>query len=373
MNEKKISLKAFFTDNLKELLCDCDVLYLDKSDFGGNEDAKLKHNIYGLARVHEGAKKVVIQLSNLGYYMVDHKDGVSVFYNFKNKEIFDRIFFKDGFFRFRSLYYSIDNPPSGVLPTRLLVVFSSVADFPYNASIIRRCFFKNFANVSKYIPCDTIVVRVSDIGPVVGSFYLNNNYNSEVESDVRSLLSELHKFTGICKKNTVLYGVSKGGTGALYHGLKAGFGFVAVDPIVSDEHHENKYADSHFTEGTFPNSKQSKFNELLTSSIDLNSNFRYIITSRSSPIFSYIKEANFQNFVKVIDVCRDDIKDHPDVGPNTVNILLMILNAFFYKVNLHNGEFSHSRDRLLENDHLALDDPSSLVCRTNCSASKDFK
>lgn len=352
MNEKKLSLKAFLSDNSEDLLCDCDVLYLDKSDFGVNDDARLKHNIYGLARVHEGAKKVVTQLSNRGYYMVDHKDGVSIFFNFRNKEIFDRIFFKEGFSRFGSLYYSIDNPPSGVLPTRLLVVFSSVADFPYNASILRRCFFKNFANVYKYIPYDTIVVRVSDIGAIVGSFYLNNNFNSAVEHDIQSLLSELYILTGVCKSNTVLYGVSKGGTGALYHGLKTGFNFVAVDPIVSDEYHEDKYGDSHFTKGTFPISKQSKFNALLSNSLDLNSNSGYIITSRSSPIFSYIKNADFHKYAKIIDVFHDDIKDHPDVGPNTVNILLMIINAFFYKLNLCDGEFSHSSNRNSANNHL---------------------
>ncbi len=347
---KNLPLEAFFNGNLKELLYGCDVLYLDKSRFGESEVAKLKHNIYGLARVHEGAKLVVTHLSNLGYYMVDHKDGVSVFYNFNNKDKFDRIFSNEGFSRFGNLYYSIDKPPSNISPTRLLVVFSSVADFPYNASIVRRCFFKNFTNVSKYIPYDTIVVRISDIGPVVGSFYLDNNYNSEVESDLQSFLSELYRLTGVCKSNTILYGVSKGGTGALYHGLKAGLSFVAVDPIVSDEHHEKKYGDSHFTLGTFPRSKQSKFNELLNNGLDFNPEFGYIITSRCSPIFPYIVNANFQNNVRVLDVFHDEIKDHPDVGPSTVNILLMIINGFFYKVNLDNGEFSHSGVRLSASD-----------------------
>lgn len=333
MLEKKFLLADLLDASISVLIDGCDILLIDKSDFGKNDNEKLNHNIYGLARTNAKVKSLVTQLSNFGIFLVAHKDGVSTFYRYKNKELFDSIFLKNGKYRrYGEFYYSLDLPSSSIKPSKLLVVFSSVADLPYNADIERRCFFKNFSTISKYIPYDTIVVRISDIGGVVGNFYLNSNYSNEVESGIQDLLNNLEEITGIKKENTILYGVSKGGTGALYHGLGGGYNFVAVDPIVSDEHHEEKYNDSHFTKGTFPCSKQEKFNKIVLGCEKSNG---YIISSRYSPIFDSLCSINFKNDVALIDVQHKNIKDHPDVGPNTINLLMLLINSIFYKFEIN--------------------------------------
>lgn len=333
MLKKKFLLEDILESSLSVLLDGCDIVSVDKSSYGRSDDERMKHNIYGLARSEAKVKSLVEQFSNLGFYLVAHKNGISTFYRYGAKELFDALVLKsEKYKRYGEIYYSLDYPDFGVKPSRLLVVFSSVADFSYNADIERRCFFKNFTTISKYVPYDTIVVRVSDFGGVVGNFYLNSNYSNEIESDIQKLLYDLEGMTGVKKENTILYGGSKGGTGALYHGLKGGYYFVAVDPIVSDEHYEEKHNDRHFTKNTFPVTKKDKFDNLL---LECEKTKGYIISSHNSPIYKYLSSMNFPKDVSLIDVRHKNIKDHSDVGVNTINLLMLLINSIFYKFEVN--------------------------------------
>lgn len=254
-NEKLISLHQAIKQPLQGITKQHNVIKIDKSAFGKDANARLNHNLYGLARSYAEAKDVSIQLSKLGYFMVSHENGVSTFYNYSDKSLYDQILLPKLYTRFKSIYYSIEWPQAGIKPSRVLVIFSSVADLPYNADIERRLIFKNFKTIAKYIPYDTAIVRISDIGGIVGSFYLNNYFSMDLEDSIQTLLKDLGNLTGVGHEDIVLYGVSKGGTGALYHGLVGDYKFAAVDPIVSDDHHERKHNDSHFTIDAFPPQK----------------------------------------------------------------------------------------------------------------------
>lgn len=70
---------------------------------------------------------------------------------------------------------------------------------PYNASIERRCFNKNFPSVGKYIPYDTAILRISDVGGVVGSFYINNNFSNKIETDIIRLFENIEEMFKIKK------------------------------------------------------------------------------------------------------------------------------------------------------------------------------
>ncbi|NYT79830.1 XcbB/CpsF family capsular polysaccharide biosynthesis protein [Alcaligenaceae bacterium] len=330
------------SDNLiTKSLDECEIVHIDKSNFGQG-DAKKNHNLYGLARSDRNAKSLVTQLSNLGYYLTDHKDGISTFYNYKNKELYDSILIDQNTSRWKDIYYSIQYPENNIRPSRVIFVFSSVADFPYNQNINRRCFFKNFKNINRYIPYDTAIVRVCDVGGVVGSFYMNNNYDLFFEQKIQEFLRYAYGFLNVSKDNVVLYGGSKGGTGALLHGILGGYKFVAVDPIVSDDFHETAYNDSHFTKGTFPERKFDRFSRICNEG----SKRGYIITSSGSPVFEYIRKIADKNNINYIDVVHQDIKSHPDVGKNTINILMMLVNSMFYNVSLSvDGKINHSLEK----------------------------
>lgn len=302
-----------------------DILDVDKSRHGESEQIRVMHNLYGLARSNALAKRVVVNLSNHGFYMISHKNGVSRFCNAKNKKQMDLEM--PGLEFFDGLYYSVQAPEGGV--ARLLFVFSSVADFPYNASIKRRCFFGNFQGISKYVPYDVGVVRISDIGGVVGSFYMDNNYDLQREARIQNLIAYLLKKYAVSIDDAVFYGTSKGGTGALLHGVLSGVNFVAVDPIVSDEHHENSHNDSHFTQGTFPVRKKDRFSFLFKTARNARG---YVVTSSQSPCYPYIENSGLPFGVSLLNVWHRGIKDHPDVGPSTINLVVSLLNSIFYGV-----------------------------------------
>ncbi len=311
-------------------------LYIDKSSIGKNENEQKNYNLFAIARSNENVKNLVVNLANKGFYLVNHKDGISIFEKFINAEQFKHNLINKNIKIFNDLYYTLETPKIKTNKPRLLVVFSSVADFSLNASISRRNFFTNFESIGKYIPQNTYILRISDIGSVVGSFYMNNNFNNQVESNIQLLLEFILLENNISKTDVVLYGTSKGATAALYHGILGHYKAVCVDPIVSNKYHEIKYNDSHFTLDTFSESKQKKFKYLMKNSlIDSDINILY---SKNSPIYNdiieIIKNNDKDEKIKFIHSNHPSIKDHPDVGPNTINILTMIINNLYYQVGI---------------------------------------
>jgi len=310
-------------------------LYIDKSKLGSNEHERKNYNLFAIARNNSYVKKFVTNLANDGYFLVKHDNGISVFEKYISAKKFAHNFITNTTIKVHNdLFYTLDDPKITTINPRLLVVFSSVADFSLNASISRRNFFTNFKSIGKYIPSNTYILRISDIGGIVGSFYLNNNFNTKVERNIQDLILFIMKKHSIIKNDVVFYGASKGGTGALYHGIFGGYKSVAVDPIVSDKYHEENYNDPHFTNGTFPANKQEKFSSLIKSSkIPRNTN---IIYSKNSPLYSYINSIVRNNDIKqkinYINSTHPKIKDHPDVGPNTIHILTLIINTLFYEL-----------------------------------------
>ncbi len=321
----KIKTKDFFH---------ADRLAVDKSLIGKDENERLNHNLFAVARNNANVKSLVVDLVNQGYFLIQHKEGISIFEKYVSAEKFKRNLTNENLQTFKDLFYTLQEPRIKSSKPRLLVVFSSVADFSMNASVSRRNFFTNFKSVFKYVPSNTYVLRISDIGSVVGSFYLNNRFNSKVEEHVQELLSHILEEKNILKADVVLYGASKGATASLYHGIKGEYNAVCVDPIVSDEYHERKYNDPHFTIGTFPLTKQEKFSRLLKER-EINSNVN-IIYSENSPIYDYInaiiKDGDVSKKINYINVVHPKIKDHPDVGPNTIDVLTTLINNLYYNL-----------------------------------------
>lgn len=113
---------------------------------------------------------------------------------------------------------------------------------PYSASLYRY-FAKNFSTIDKYIGKNVSILRVADIGGITGSFYLNTNALPTNADKIKSLILEVIEQCQIKSDDVVLYGCSKGGTAAVYHGLTNNYKIVAVDPILNDEHYINNKND----------------------------------------------------------------------------------------------------------------------------------
>jgi len=309
-------------------------LRINRSEVGPNDASRLKHNILGLARSYPHVKELVSQLANNGFYLVSHADGISRFERLGDPSHFLQFFDNKDVQVREGLFYTLDKPSLTTENPRLLVVFSSIADFPLNASIFRRMFFRNFPSIGKYIPSNTHILRIADVGSVLGSFYLNNNHDPKFADKVQGLIRFIVKSTGVDKANVVLYGASKGATATLYHGILGGYSGIAVDPIVSDEYYLKKLNDAHFVEGNFPAYKQEVFSQLL-STCPITSPM-HVVTAPNSEQYEHI-DTLLRNYERpghlmLYEFRNPRITTHTEVGPNTINFVTAMLNNLFYGI-----------------------------------------
>lgn len=312
-------------------------IYIDKSKIGKNEKEKLLHNFLAVGRQNKEAKKLIARLSSNKFYLVQHSNGISLFKRFGKVALFKNSFSEHNINCWDNTFYTLDEPSARSNSTpRLLVVFSSIADFPFNASLSRRMFFKNYSSIAKYIPKNTYILRIADLGGVLGSFYLNSNADPNFENKVQNIIRKIQMEKGINDSHTVFYGTSKGGTGALYHGLKMSIKTLSVDPIVSDDFYINKHNDLHFVEDAFPEYKEAKFNELMSELNYKQLSFIKIITSPNSEQFEYIRDIIFSKNLSINKYIFNNpfIKTHPDVGKHTLSFTTTMLNNLLYNINI---------------------------------------
>ncbi|WP_041777572.1 XcbB/CpsF family capsular polysaccharide biosynthesis protein [Bibersteinia trehalosi] len=314
-----------------------DEIYIDKSTIGKDEKEKFNFNFLAVGRTNDEAKKLIASLSNNRYFLTAHSNGISLFKKFTNADDFLPNFNNKAVKTWNDTFYTLEEPiEKEQSNSRLLVIFSSIADFPFNASIDRRMFFKNFPKVAKYIPKNTYILRIADIGGVLGSFYLNSNADMQFEEKVGNLIHKIQLELSISDENTVLYGTSKGATGALYHGIKAGLKALVIDPIVSDIHYIERFNDLHFVRGVFPESKQVKFTRLFEENKDKDLTNIKLVTSPNSEQFSYISDLIL---IPKLNICsyifgNPNIKGHTDVGVHTLNFVTAMLNNMLYGIDI---------------------------------------
>ena len=190
-----------------------------------------KQDLMKIALSDQRIKLLLLKLTNLGYLLYYHTDGESRFIRH------DRVrhhwpAVKSGTISVsdEEIFYSLEEPASGRIEN-LVVVFSPVSSRPRLA----RYFRPSFATLQKYLAPHTAVLRVADVGGVKGAFYLDTTALPENSFNISRLIDNIAGRFAIHRGKVVIYGASKGGTGAVYHGLASGWQYVAVDPILSDE------------------------------------------------------------------------------------------------------------------------------------------
>lgn len=292
-----------------------------------------------LALRDPAAKQLLMHLTTLGF---------SVYYNTTDESRLirhDRIVHhwpavKEGTFSASDsgIVYQFEEPSSGQVDG-LVVVLSPINSKPR----LSRYFWPSFPKLQKFLAPNTAVLRIADVGGVKGAFYLDTTAVPDNSQRVNEFIAATAREHDVPQEKIVLYGASKGGTGAAYHGLAAGWKFVAVDPIVSDEWYEEHERDYHFTSGSvFPRPKQDVFSELVNEvscSRRTSDQRSVIVTSSRSPQFTYINRLLGPLFgeLAVFDSSNPAIKTHPDVARQTIYLQVMALNALLTGVPLPSG------------------------------------
>ncbi|WP_247826372.1 XcbB/CpsF family capsular polysaccharide biosynthesis protein [Arthrobacter antioxidans] len=295
-------------------------------------------------------KKSVNALAQRGYYVYHTTGGVS---KFVKDEHIPRMWnsVQDGTYSVsdEGVIHILEEPLAGVRPRKLIVVFSSIGDI-FNDGLFR-FFTRNYRSIQKFVPQDAAILRIADVGGVVGAFYLNTAYRTDNVRRISALIEKTRERLGLSKDDVITYGASKGATGALFHAVTNGYRSLSVEPILNDHYYENTFGDTHFTKGgNFPSTKEMVFEALMCNhkSTLMKRSERslpriVVIYSEQSPQSRYIDHllaGNLASDISVVNVTHPSIKDHPDVSPASLNLAATFLNMLCYNFAIPGGHFS---------------------------------
>lgn len=282
-------------------------------------------NLIKLARKGGYAYRLYKMLLKNDYILYFHTNGYSKLH--KRKYV-NELWKRKDLNRVGDIYYTLDAPKDrkdnpSVDDKKLLVIFPCMpAAEHYNANLIpERMFPKFFNGIERSLIKNVYTMRIMDLNLSHGSHFINSINNPTMEQDICDAIVEVKEKLGLQDKDIVLYGVSKGGTGALYYGAKLDLKCLAVDPIISLG--EYNQTDMHFLKDF----RKVDISDDINTYLSQGSHFeKYIIGSENVPFnYEYIGKIHGANVIKM-NKKDAHIKTHPDVSPNTIPEQLMLLN-----------------------------------------------
>lgn len=309
-------------------------------------DPRLKagSSLISIARRDPEVRAVVTDLAACGYFLYHSREGESRFVHRDRipslwKPVLDGSVSvsEDG------IYYSFDSKISSNKIRRLVVVFSGIASNPSSASL-HRYFEPNYRHLNGLTSADTGVLRIADVGGVVGSFYGATSDKPDNRLSVANLIDSFISAHNIERDNVCLVGSSKGATGAVLHGLALGLPFVAVDPILSDRYYETSMHDAHFTRGSvFFEPKQTLFSNLLKSGVMDRRRYAAFFTSPNSEQYGLVTDfaSHFSGPVGVYSSVDPRIDGHPSVAGSVLGLTVSIVNGIIHGMPLHAGVYEY--------------------------------
>ncbi|MEB7795437.1 accessory Sec system protein Asp2 [Staphylococcus equorum] len=291
-------------------------------------------NIMQIARKNKDVYKLYKDLLRNDYILYYHNNGKSRLYKRRHmKDLWRR---KD-LHQQGEIFYTLDYP-NGIMINeetnkKLLVIFNCMPGSKnydgYNVS--NRLFPKFFSDIEKSLVKNVHILRPMDLNLSHGSHYINTVNNKNMEQDIVDVINNVKGKLGIDDKDIVLYGVSKGGTGALYYSSLLDLKSLAVDPIISlGEYNKN---DAHFLRGF----RKEDLTEDINNNLARKSKEEKYIIGSENVEFNYSKMKGIKgDNVKKVNKNDDQIISHPDVSKNTVPEQLMILNKMLLDNDLLN-------------------------------------
>lgn len=281
-----------------------------------------KDNLIKCARSDKNAYKTYKDLLKRDYILTGH-NGTESF--LCKREFIIELWQRKDLKNYESLFYTIENPIDRKLneqntKKQLLVLFTCMPNLEkYDNSLMTdRMFHPFFSKISVNLIKNTYIMRIMDLNC---SHYIDTINNSEMENQIKHSIEEVRNQLLLDKKDVVLYGASKGGTGALYHGLKLGYSFLAVDPIISIS--EYNKTDAHFLKDL----RVEDLTDILNYYIDKKSSCEKYIIASENVTFNYSKVKGLKNEeLTILNMKDNHIKTHPDVSLNSIPEQLAILN-----------------------------------------------
>lgn len=275
-----------------------------------------------------------IEMLKQDYVLYFHEQTVSKFYK---RQYVEELFQRKDLIRHNDIFYTLDYPRDKKLnryeSVKLLVLFTCMPNAEnYDSSLIpKRMFPKFFDGIERSLVKNVYTMRIMDLNASHGSHYINTINNMSYESDIVSAIRKVQNELNIPDNHTVLYGASKGGTGALYYSAKMNLKSLAVDPIISAEEYNLK--DEHFLKHI---RKEDLTNEI-NHNLNINSTREKYIISSENVEFNYSKaNAISGENLQLINKKDEHITSHPEVSKNTVPEQLMILNKLLSSESLTN-------------------------------------
>lgn len=236
--------------------------------------------------------------------------------------------------------YSLQEPESGVKAKKLLILLSSIHFF-YNSPKLERYFMPGYKHMSGLTTSDVAILRIADVGGVVGSFYMDTADSPKNESAVFSLIDETVVGLGLDRSDVCLLGSSKGGFGALLHGLLGGYSFVSVDPIVDDTYYVEDRNDAHFTGAPiFFETKQDRLARLCEDVFVESPSL--IFTSRNSRQYELVHDfaAKLSENLTFVETEDPLVKKHEDVAKGVLGPTVAAINDIFLKWPIPTGHLT---------------------------------
>ncbi|WP_436868392.1 accessory Sec system protein Asp2 [Staphylococcus equorum] len=310
---------------------DTDIIYniKDKIKFDGSKriliDTGSKSNYIEMVRKNPDLHEKYKTLLKNDYILYFHQDTISKFYK---REYVNELFQRKDLKKYNNVFYTIDEPIGRKLNNKvekkLLVIFTCMPNIKeYDSSLMpKRMFPKFFDGIERSLVKNVYTMRIMDLNVSHGSHYISTSNYPEYEEDIQEAIVNAKNQLGIKDENIVLYGGSKGGTGAIYHGAALDYKTLAVDPIVNIGG-SLAQKDRRFMKGLRK--------EDLIPSIDFNlrkSNKYKKNVICCENVKLYFEQTNRidDNLINKIKLEDDSIVNHPDVSRNSVPEQLMILN-----------------------------------------------
>ena len=215
-------------------------------------------NIIYAARKDKDTYQKYIEILKHDYLLIGHKNYSSIF--MKRTEYFpEKAKGYEYLKRYKNVFYTHTLPEnkkiSSSLPNRLLVLFShmngTVKGYNNN-NIIVRTFNPYFLDVQRSLVKNVHILRLGDLTLSHGSYYHNTSVFPDYESQSQQLIDIIREKYNISNDNTVLYGGSKGGSGALLHSSIGDYKAICGDPIIDLSFYNFDRNDYHFVQNFLP-------------------------------------------------------------------------------------------------------------------------
>lgn len=182
-------------------------------------------------------------------------------------------------------------------------------------------------DIQKSLIKDTYILRIMDYNLSHGSGYINTVNFLDFEDQIQELIFKIMDEKKIRKENVVLWGSSKGATGAFYHAILGDFKAVAVDPILDEKLYVESKNDIHFLSGLRQIDLVPKINKMIDSS---EFKFKKFVITNSHFSFNNktLNRLSKSNFIFPVDIDMPNAYDHLHVvGYNSKIHSLTLLNA----------------------------------------------